>query len=206
LIYYAIPSKAEDASPPTTYELMINGESFVVNLNRGVRLQSKEKPGVTYDVALRIALQQRLVLNTVQFLYDWPAKVEDDQRSPQRRVTIRHELGYTMFITDLGRPLEPAAQEETFNNLKDSVARSLQGSGVENLVAAEPHTRRFDACDARGTVLRYRDQQGFDHMCLVYLLTGPTFACTCVAQFFQSDEMNVKPRIKTTLDTLGAIR
>ena len=70
--------------PPTTYELMINGESFLVEANRQIKLQSKDKPGVSYQVAIRVAPVQRLKLNTLRFQYDQRFEVEDS-RQPQRR-------------------------------------------------------------------------------------------------------------------------
>ena len=95
--------------PPSRYELIVNGESFQVEANRQVKLQSKQKPGTTYTVALRVAPTQVLRLNHVQFSYDWLAEVTDDRGRRQRRARLSHELGYSLLITDLGDSIEPAA-------------------------------------------------------------------------------------------------
>ena len=98
--------------PPLTYELMINGESFLVEGDRAVKLESKEKPGTSYKVALRVAPTQRIRLNSIQFEYDLPAKAEDDGKRENRSVRIAHELGFTMLINDLGQPMNTKAREE----------------------------------------------------------------------------------------------
>ena len=185
---------------------MINGESFLVEANSQVKLESQEKPGATYDVALRIAPTQPVRLNTLQFAYDWPAKVEDDHRKPHRTVSVRHELGFTMLITDLAQPLDEKSQKETIKILKDSTLESFQESRMEGVTVAEPPPRKFAGADGQGVVIRYKDRQGYGHVCLVYLLTGPTFAGSCVVQYFEIDEGNVLPLVKKTLDSIRAVR
>jgi len=62
-------ARAETAReyPPSLYELLIGGESFQVEANRVVKLQSKTHPGVSYEVALRVAPTQRVKLRSIQF-------------------------------------------------------------------------------------------------------------------------------------------
>ena len=43
------------AASPVRYEVQINGENFVVEGNQLTTLRSKEKPGVSYHVAVRVA-------------------------------------------------------------------------------------------------------------------------------------------------------
>ena len=202
------PARADQTSgtPPLTYELMINGESFLVEADRQVKLESPEKPGVTYDVALRIALRQRVRLNTLEFQYDWPARVEDDHRKPHRTVRIRHELGFTMLITDLGQPLDDEEQTETLKILKESTVQSLRESRMGDISVSDPPPRKFDGADGHGVIIRYQDREGFDQTCLVYLLTGPTFAGSCVVNYFEIDEGTIVPKVKSTLDSIRAVR
>ena len=66
---------------------MINGESFVVHLDQAVKLESRDHPGAAYQVALRLALHQRVELNTLAFEYDWPATATDSQQRSNRTAT-----------------------------------------------------------------------------------------------------------------------
>ena len=91
---------------------MINGEIFLIEANRLHKLSSKQKPGVAYEVALRVAPTQQLKLNSVQFEYDRLGTVEDDRGPLRRTVRLTHELGFSMLITELGGPLKPEDQDE----------------------------------------------------------------------------------------------
>jgi len=193
-------------TPPLTYELMINGETFQVEADRPVTLESQEKPGVVYDVALRIALEQRVRLNTFRFEYDWPAKVDDNQRKTHRTFRIRHELGFTMLITDLGQPLDAEAQENALKLLRESTVQGFQEGGMEEITVAEFPGREFGGSVGRGVMIRYRDRQGLGHTCLVYLMTGPTFAGYAVIEYSDADEDKAIPRVRKTLDSIRAIR
>ena len=53
---------APQPTPPVTYEVQINGESFPVEANRAVKVDSQEKPGVGYNVAVRVAPTQQVRL------------------------------------------------------------------------------------------------------------------------------------------------
>jgi len=192
-------------SPPLTYELMINGESFLVEANRQQRLESRQSPGVTYDVALRIAMTQPVKLNTLRFEYDWPAEVEDDRRQPQRTVRIRHELGFTMLITDLGRPVEEAGEDEALKIVSESVVEGLRGSGMEHIQVGDSHTLPFPAAAGRGVVIHCRGGQGYDQTCLVYLLRGKGFAASCVVQYLDAEVETVLPRVRKTFNSIRPI-
>jgi uncharacterized membrane protein len=188
------------------YELMINGESFSIEADRQERLQSKDSPSVTYDVALRIAMIQPVSLNTVRFEYVWPAQVEDDRGRTQRTARIRHELGYTMLVTDLGPGLAAGSEDEALKLLADSVAAGLRASGIAAIREDKPHTHQFPSAAGRGVVIRYRDAQDYDQVSLVYLLTGEKFAAGVVAQYFQRDAADVLPGIRKTIDSLRPLR
>lgn len=189
-------------SPPLSYELRINGESFTIQADRQERLDSSQSPGVTYDVALRIAMVQPVELNTFRFEYRWPARVEEDRGEGRRTVRIRHELGYTMLITDLGPGLEDGTEDEVLKLLSDSVVGGLRASNLDEIRVDEPHTHKFPSAAGRGVVIRYRDAQGYDQVSLVYLLTGEEFAAGVVAQYFQRDADNVLPGIRKTIESI----
>lgn len=189
-------------TPPLAYELMINGESFLVEANRQVKLESQDKPGVTYDVALRIALEQSVRLNTFRFEYDWPARVDDDRGRLQRTARIRHELGYSMQITDLGYPLKAGSEEEAFRRIRESTQKRFQEAGVKEIAVTEYKSRRFANSLGRGAMFRYRDGQGADRSCLVYLMTGPTFAGYSTIEYLDADQDDVLPRARKTLDSI----
>jgi hypothetical protein len=191
---------------PTTYELMINGESFVVHLDQAAKLESRDHPGTTYQVALRLALRQRVELNTLAFEYDWPATVTDSQQRSNRTVHVEHELGFSVTLTDLGRAIEAETRAESLNILKDSVAEGLRESKVRKLTVSEPHARKFTGCDAEGVTFRYQDSQDLGHTCMAWLLTGPTFAATCVVQYADKDAEVCLPRIKDTLESVKAMK
>jgi len=198
-------TQQERAIPPTTYELMINGESFLVELNRMTRLRSKENPGTDYKVALRVATTQRLKLDSVQFAYDWMAKVVDDRKKQRRTVRLTHELGFGMLITDLGAALPVEAQDEALKILAESVVKSYREMGVKDLEAGEPVDRKFDGTSGRGLVIYYRDAQGLNRSCLIYVLAGPNFTVSCIVQYLDRDFENVKPLLLQTLNSFRSV-
>ena len=130
---------AEKPLYPTTYELMINGESFVVHLNQAAKLESRDHPGTTYQVGLRLALHQRVELSTLEFEYDWPATVTDSRQRSSRTVRLEHELGFDITLTDLGRPIEAETRAESLDILEDSVAEGLREAKVQKLTVSESY-------------------------------------------------------------------
>jgi len=194
------------AGPPLRYELMINGESFIVEANRAVKLRSKGKPGVSYEVALRIAPTQRLKLNSVQFDYDWLTKVEDDRRAVQRSVRLTHELGFTMLISDLGRALETDSWNQALKILTESVTETFREMKVQKLQVGKPHQRKFKGSTGRGVVIRYLDADQVGHSCLIYVLVGEGFAASCIIQYRDNDADDTLPLVKKTLDSASALR
>ena len=199
-----LPSRAEQA-PPSTYEVQINGESFLVEANRQVKLESKATPGVSYTVAIRVAPTPRVRLNTIQFDYDLPAKVEMNDRGQDRSARLTHELGFSVLLCDLGRPLDSKAQEKALEILAKSVTTTLHDAKVQGLEISEPHQRQFTGSAARGETIRYRDAKGLAHVYLLYVLAGPAHAATCVAEYVDSDSDDVLPLIKRILDSVGPI-
>jgi hypothetical protein len=204
LMVGGLPCHAERAAP-TLFEVQINGESFTVEANRQTKLESKAKPGARYDVAVRIAPTQHLSLNTLQFEYDLPAKVEIDGPRENRSARLTHELGFSVILGDLGRPLDSKGQAETLQNLLKSVTTTLREAKMEDIDVTEPHERKFDGASARGATVRYHDGKKFGHVCLVYVLTGPKFAATCVAEYLDHDADDAIPLIKKILDSVRPI-
>jgi hypothetical protein len=193
------------AAPPLTYEVQINGESFLIEANRMVKLQSSEKPDVSYDVAVRVAPTQRMRLNTFLFEYELPAKVEDNGNRENRSARLVHELGFSILLGDLGQSLEPKVQEQTLKILVESVTTSLREAKAVGIEVSAPHARRFTGSAARGVAIRYRDAKDRGHVYLVYVLTGPTFAASCVVEYLDNDSADVLPLVKKTLDSVQAI-
>jgi hypothetical protein len=198
-------AQADSSSPPLTYEVLINGESFQVEGNRLVKLQSKEKPGTSYRIAIRVAPTQVLRLNTVLLEYDMPAKVSDDGRREQRTVRLQHELGYSMWITDLGQPSDAKGQAEALKVLTDSVAESYRQSKAVKVEVGKASEKKFAGSTAQCTVIRCQDAQGFKNTCLACVLSGEKYAVTCVIQYLDKDENDVKPLFLKTLNSIRPI-
>jgi len=190
---------------PTTYELIINGESFRVESNRVVKLQSKKKPGVSYEIAIRIAPVQRLRLNAVQFDYDRLARVDDDRKPKRRTVRLAHELGVEMLISDWGSQTDAAQRAEILKTLTDSVTETLGQRKFKDLKTAGPHDRKFSGTAGRAMVVTYSDEQGLGHTCQVYVLKGPEFTVSCLVQYLDSDLNEVKDIVKKTLDSFRPV-
>jgi hypothetical protein len=193
------------ADPPTVYEVQINGESFLVEANRQTNLESKEKPGVRYKVAIRVAPTQRVTLKTLQFEYDLPAKVEVDGRGNVYSARLTHELGFSLLIRDLGGPLDSRGQQAALDDLMKSVVSVLRNANAKDTETSEPFQRKFANSSARGFTIRYRDAKGLGHVYLVCILNGPSYTAACVVEFLDNDSDDVLPLIKKTLDSVCPI-
>jgi hypothetical protein len=193
------------SGPPVTYEVKINGESFVVEGSRAVKLQSKEKPGTTYEIAIQVALTQRLRLNTVELEYDLPARLTDDRGRPHRTVQLKHELGFSMLITDLGEPLEASAQDEALKILTESVADSYKQQKGTDFEVGQSAECKFGDTPARRAKIHYKDDRDYGHTAWAFVLTGAKFSVTCVVQYLDDDEKTVLPLVKKTLDSIRAV-
>jgi hypothetical protein len=191
-------------APPSLYEVQINGESFLVEANRQTKLESKAKPGVSYNVAVRVAPTQRTKLGTIQFEYDLPAKVELTGPKQNRSARLTHELGFSLLLCDLGHPLDAKGQDEALQDLVKSVTATLRDAKAKEINVTEPHERKFDGSSARGATIRYEDTKGFAHVCLLYVLSGSGYAATSVAEYLDGDSDDVLPLIKKTLDSVKA--
>jgi len=198
---------AAAAVEPTLFELVINGESFTVEANRVVELTSRRDPQVKYQVALRIAPTQRIKLNAVQFDYDRLCEVEDDRGRQQRTARLKHELGFTMLVTDLGdTPLPEETQREALKLLVDSVVENIREQQPEHLDVGQPQPRRFRGASGLGVTIHYRDAQDLGRTYYVYLLGGPKFAVSCVVQYVDNDLDDVRELIAQVLNSFAPAR
>ena len=123
------------ADPPVTYEVQIDGESFQIEGGqRPIKVQSKLKKGTTYTLAVRVAITQVLRLNSVQMEYGMWAKVTDINKSKDLRVVqIKHDLGFSLTITDLGHALGREAPGRFVESRRRRWARRFgsQGNGLK---------------------------------------------------------------------------
>lgn len=191
-------------SPPTTYELVINGETFVVEANRDLKLASKSKPGVTYDVAIRIAPVQRFRMKDLRFDYDFGSRLEDNRQTERRSVKVSHELGFSTLITDLGGAMEASSRDTALKMLTESVLGVYRKNGLKDAdtEVARLADAQFRGAEGRGVRIRHRDAEGIWHVTLIYLLVGKTFTGSCITQFLESDSETVLPLVKRTLDSI----
>lgn len=208
ILAISLPAGAEDALPglPTTYELMINGEDFVVEANRAVKLRSKTRPGVTYDIAIRVSPVQKMRLNSLRFEYGLRTRVEDNRQAQRRSAKLTHELGFTMLVTDLGEPLEAGSRDTGLQMLTESVVKSYRQRGVKDqeIEVTRLKDLQLKGAEGRGVQIRHKDGDGVEHVTLVYLLVGKTFTGSYIAQYLQADSETALPIIKQTLDSIEA--
>lgn len=198
------PAATPQALAPKTYELMINGESFQVEANRVVRLQSKRTPGVTYQVAIRVAPVQHMKLDRLQFDYDVRADVERPRDQQQPSVKLRHQLGFSMMLTELGPPLKSGDQEKLLEALAESIRKNFRQRGVKpgDIKVARLDDHQFEGAFGCGLRIRYPDAQQIAHSTLVYVLVGKSFSASCIVEFLDTDSENVLPLVKKTIDSV----
>lgn len=194
---------AADSRPePVLYELLINGESFTVELNQSIKLASKKQPGVTYDVALRVSPMQRLDLNHVRLDYDRQCEIADDHGKNVRTATLKHELGFTIAISDVGGELKQADRNQVLQTLQESMEKSFRDGKAENIKVAPKHARKFQHAEAEGLTIQYYDAEGHAQSCLLYVLHGKGFTASAIVQFADADHEDVLPLVKKTLDSI----
>lgn len=199
-----VPTFPEETDQSIVYELLINGESFLIEGNRVVKLRSEQNRDIEYEVAIRVAPTQRYRMPTLQFTYERPATIERDTESGHNVARLIHELGYTMLTHDLGGTLDAEAQKQALDILAESVAGSFGEMQARDIQVGKPHSRKFGDNTGLGTMIRYRDAQGVGHTSLVYVLTGKDFSATCVIQYLDRDQNDVLPLVRKTLESFQA--
>ena len=185
--------------PPATYEVLINGESFRVEGDRATKVQSARNPGTSYQLVVRIAPTQVLRLNTLRLEYDMPANVTDDRGHRRRTVAIKHQLGFSVLLTDLGGPLDAAGTEKALQTQVNALAELHD---KEKVTVSKTLTGKFSHASGPGKSLRYKDAHGDGHTCLVYVLGGPKFSVACIVQYLDEDASLVLKPVEKALDSI----
>ena len=127
--------------PPTTYEVVINGESFRVEADRVTKVQSAEAGG-----QLRTGRADRPHPSAAT--EHRPAGIRHAgqrlrrPRPRQRTVQIRHQLGFNVLLTDLGGPLDAKDQKDALKARIDSVVKLHQRRQAEGRQAVPGQVRR----------------------------------------------------------------
>ena len=107
-----------------------------------------------------------------------------------------------MLLTLLGDHREAKDHEQVLTVLADSVVETYKEMKVKQLDVGKPQERKFAHTIARGLTIRYRDAQDYEHVCLVYLVSGEKFTASCVTQYLAVDADDVVPLIKRMLDSI----
>lgn len=209
-----VPAKAEPAARPTPppapqpvfFEVQVDGETFLVESNKVAKVASQKKPGTNYQLAVRFASVQPVRLNTFQFEFDRPAELTDNGSPIERTVKLKHELGYTLFVGDLGDPPNETDVEKILMHLADSAASTFRKLGLDGVKTGEPHTRDFAQTKGRGNIVRYQDKEGFQHTCLIYVLTGKSYCASFVAEYVDQDADDVLPLLKRIIESMRPLK
>jgi hypothetical protein len=190
--------------PPARYEIIINGENFVVEENRVAKLKSVKNPGQVYELAVRFATLQPWRLNAIEFDYDQGFAVRDDRDAEQRRAELKHNLGFQMTVTDLGGTVPEDRAAKALAVLIEATTLELERDGGVEITVAKPTVRKFGEAQARGVVIAYQ-QDGVAARALAYLVTSKNFACTCVIDYPLAKQDAVLPMVKPTLESFRAV-
>lgn len=193
-----------DEVPPLVFELSIDGETFLIEPEKQMELKSKDNPGKTYKVALRLAQRQRWVLNTIRFEYDGAFKVDDDNEAETRTATLTHELGFSLAVMDVGPAPEKAAATKLVQQLADSMANSYKQGGATEVTVAKPADRKFGALSGQEIRIDYVDRNKKKSTTLVTLIVAGKQAGACVLSYPTAREAEVMPMAKVTLESMSA--
>ena len=193
------------AAPPTRYEISINGENFMLESDRIVKLNSVDKPGTSYEVGIRVAQFQPWQLKTSRFNYHNGFTPSEEPQAVGRSVSLKHELGFVMVVSDLGGPLPEENQDKTLQLLTNSMHKTLDAGKVARLEVGKAAVRNLGSTTVRGITIRYDDRDGVGRSSLVYLVTGARFSCSVIVQCLDADRENVLPLVTTTLESFEAV-
>ena len=194
-------AKPPAEQPAVRYEVSIDGEHFTLDGDRLVKLKSTQKPGTTYEVAVRLAEYQRWLLGNVRFDYHMGFTVSDDRQATTRTATLKHGLGFVMIVTDLGGALTAEQQQKTLKQISQSIQKTIRASGGANVIANAPQQKKMGSSQVRGLTISYDDADSVEHTSLIYLVSGQGFTCSCIVECLEADRDDVMPLIKPTLDS-----
>ncbi len=196
---------AEPGPAPERFEISINGENFTVDAGLPTRLQSKEHPGQSYQVAVRLAQLQHWKLNTVQFDYQLGFQVKDDRKLKGRTATLKHPLGFMAVITDLGGSLPADIKSSALEQLVEGMKKTLSESGIEQVKVSKPQRRKLGSNAVEAVTFSYLDSDGDGRMSAVYLITGDKFACSCLLQCDEDDREDAVDMVKATIASIAPL-
>ncbi len=191
-------------APPVTYEVQIDGESFLVEgSQRPIKVESKLKKGTTYTLALRVAMTQPLRLNSVQMEYGMWATVTDNKRKDLRIAQIDHELKFRFTIMDLGNVLNAEQQDKLLKTLAEDAVKRFTERKATDLKPTKPKAQKFGPSDGRWLRINYNDSEGVLRTCMIFVLSGEKYTVSAVAEFRDVDKEDVGSWV---MSALGSIR
>ncbi len=196
-------TEPETPEPPRRYDLSIDGENFTVDSGQITKLDSRQHPGTSYQVAVRPAQRQHWSLNHVQFDYELGFQLVDDHKPAPRTATLKHPLGFVAVLTDLGGPLPAEAKTSAFDQLVEGMKKILGPAVADDLTISKPQRRKLGDNQAVAVTFSYRDANGDERMSAVYLITGEKFACTCILQCSEKNREDAVDLVKSTLASLA---
>jgi hypothetical protein len=189
--------------PPATYEVQIDGESFQIESGqRPVKVQSKLKPGTTYDLGVRVALSQILRLNSVRMEYGMWAKIYDDKGKDIRVVQIVNDLGFTLRITDIGHRLEAKPADKLLDTLVAEAEKRYTDRKATGLKHKGPVEQRFGDSVGKGTKITYQDDTGVGHSAMIFVLSGEKYTIAAEAEYRDQDFEDMMPWLRAALTSI----
>ena len=199
---WVVAQRRDEGVPPLVFEVSINGESFLVEAETQTEVKSKKQPGVTYQLALRLAPQQRWALNSVKFEYDGKFRVEDDNDPQTRTATLTHELGFILSVIDLGDTPAEDDRPKLLQKLVDSLSASHRQAGDTQLQAKPSQPLKFGQVVGHEVVLQYLDRKQTKYVERIsFLVAGPRCAAYIV-QYPLEKEAEMLPMARISYQTL----
>jgi len=189
-------------APPLVYELSINGESFFIEPERQVDLKSKQNPGTTYKVALRLAPHQRWVMNTIRFEYDGGFSIDDDNDLETRTATLKHAQGFSLVVMDFGEVLGANSRTKMLEKLTESITGSYRGAGATDLNIGKPVDRKYATSSGGEITVHYVDGRKKKMTSRIFVLAANNKTAGFVLSYPTQDEAQVAPLARVTLDSL----
>ena len=197
--------RAVRPADPVRYDLLLNGESFSLEANRAVTLNSEEHPGTTYEVALRIAQLQPLRLNSVELEYDRGFAVTDDRGTDVRTTTFEHNLGFGLTLTDYGAPLPADAVATVLETHRELREKLYRGASATDIKVSQPFKKKLGHATAQGVTVTCTDDDGFGLTSLVMVVEGESFCGACLVEYFDADKEDALPLVERLLDSIQAL-
>ncbi len=189
--------------PPIAYEVQIDGESFQVEGGqRPVKVESKLKKGTQYTLAVRVAMNQPLRLNSVQLEYGMWAKVIDNKRKDLRIAQIIHELGFSLEISDLGQALGAKQQDDLLKTLADNAVKRFTERKASDLKRTDLKAVKIGPSECKRLRINYTNSEGVARTCIVFVLTGEKYTVSAVAEFRDVDGEDVRPWVMSALESI----